>query len=335
MIDAAITQDSILDAFTVLSDPTRCRMLRLLDGQELTVGELCAVLQQPQSTVSRQLKVLADSDWVSSRRDGTSRFYTAAVAPRDAARVQLWELTRADLAARPVADQDARRLSSILARRSQTSRQFFASAAGEWDRVRDELFGAGFAAPALLALLPADWVVADLGCGTGATVSLLAPHVRRVVGVDRADEMLAAARERTGAFGNVELHASPLERLPLASASMDAAIFTLVLHHLPSPLEALREAARVVRPGGRLLIIDMAPHDREEYRQQMGHVWLGFSPDQIERWLTDAGFSAPRVHPLSPAADAKGPALLAATAIRTDETDQRTDKDRVAPTRIE
>jgi SAM-dependent methyltransferase len=306
--------DSLIDSFAVLADPTRCRMLRLLDRHELTVSELCAVLQLPQSTVSRQLKTLADADWVSSRRDGTSRFYAAAVAA-DSARGQLWDLTRTQLNGR-AADQDARRLASVLARRSKTSREFFASAAGQWDRMREELFGSHFAAPALLALLPQNWVVADLGCGTGAMVALIAPHVRRVIGVDASAEMLAAARERAADFANVDLRQGALESLPLEAASVDAAVLALVLHHLPSPPAALGEAARVLKPGGQLLVLDMAPHDREEYRRRMGHVWLGFSDDQMRRWLQDAGFADVRISAL-PAADvARGPGLFAASASR-------------------
>jgi len=311
-------QVPLLDSLSALADPTRCRMLRLLDRQELTVSELCAVLQLPQSTVSRHLKTLADAEWVTSRRDGTSRYYSAAVAGRDNARAQIWELTRSQLAEGAGSGQDERRLASVLAKRSQTSREFFATVAGKWDRVRADLFGADFAAPALLAMLPREWVVADLGCGTGAMVATLAPHVARVIGVDASAEMLAAAGERTAALDNIELRAGSLESLPLEDRSVDAALLTLVLHHLPSPATALVEAARVLKPGGRLLIVDMAPHDHEEYRQQMGHVWLGFSEAQIQRWLADAGFEPARVFALPPAGDAKGPALFAAASTSPD-----------------
>src|SRR4249919_671269 len=125
---------SLLDSFTALSDATRCRLLGLIEHHELTVSELCAVLQLPQSTVSRHLKTLADAGWVTSRRDGTSRYYALAAQDADASRAQIWVLTRGYLAGRAGADQDARRLSRVLAERSQTSQQFFASAATEWDR---------------------------------------------------------------------------------------------------------------------------------------------------------------------------------------------------------
>ena len=325
---------SLLDSFSVLSDATRCRMLWLLDEQELTVSELCAVLQLPQSTVSRHLKTLADADWVSSRRDGTSRYYALEVNGHASngngasarpgaiktARAQIWSLTRAQLVERPGVDQDRKRLTKVLARRSETSQQFFATSAGKWDRLRVELFGDDFATRALVGLMPADWTVADLGCGTGAMLATLAPHVGRVIGVDASEEMLGAARARLTGVANVELRRGSLESLPIDAGSVDAATMMLVLHHLPSPGAAIAEAARILKPGGRLLIVDMAPHDHEEYRRQMGHVWLGFSEEQVKRLLTQSGLSAPRVMTLPPDEDAKGPELIAATAAKARST---------------
>ena len=306
----------ILDSLSALADATRCRVLRLLEAHELTVGELCGVLQLPQSTVSRHLKTLGDAGWVTSRRDGTSRFYSLAPETGDGARSQLWQLTRRQLDGRPVIDQDTRRLARVLARRSATSQQFFASAAGRWDRLREEMFGRDFSWQALAGLLPSNWIVGDLGCGTGALLTVLAQSVGRVIGVDASDEMLAAARERTADLDNVELRRGSLEALPIDAATLDAATMMLVLHHVASPGAAIAEAARVLKPGGRLLIVDMAPHEREEYRRQMGHVWLGFAPDQVQRWLHQAGFSGVRISALPPQTEARGPALFAATAFR-------------------
>src|SRR5262245_56140898 len=173
---------AIFDDLTTLADATRGRMLLMLERQELTVSELCAVLQLPQSTVSRQLKTLSDAAWVTSRRDGTSRYYALRANPMSAGQTQLWALTRSELAGRPGVDQDARRLAQVLARRSRASQQFFAAAAGDWDRLRAELFGGNASLQALVALLPKTWTVGDLGCGTGALISLIAPHVTSMVG---------------------------------------------------------------------------------------------------------------------------------------------------------
>jgi SAM-dependent methyltransferase len=263
--------------------------------------------------VSRHLKTLADAGWVSSRRDGTSRYYALATNGDGAGHAELWELTRSQLAGRPGIEQDARRLTRVLADRSSASREFFATSAGEWDRLRHELFG-GVPFHALVALLPRTWTVGDLGCGTGSLLPALARHVSAVIGVDASEEMLAAARNRTQALTNVDLRRGPLEALPLDAESLDAAVMMLVLHHLPSPVLALREACRVLKPGARLLVVDMTAHDREAYRQQMGHVWLGFSEDQLRRLVEQAGFSSVRVDALPPDPQAKGPALFVAVA---------------------
>ena len=307
----------LLDSFSALADATRCRMLWLLEPQELTVGELCDVLQLPQSTVSRHLKTLADAGWVTSRKDGTSRYYTLAKAG-GAGREELWEIVKGQLAGRPGVEQDARRLARVLAGRSAASQQFFAASAGQWDRLRADLFGGDSSRAALLALLPPTWVVGDLGCGTGALLPVLAPHVAAVIGVDASDEMLAAARQRAHSFVNVDLRRGALEALPLESATLDAAVMMLVLHHVPSPVPALAEAHRVLKPGAPLLVVDMAAHEREEYRQRMGHVWLGFSEDLIRRFLEQAGFSSVRIDALAPAPEAKGPALFAAVAAKSE-----------------
>jgi ArsR family transcriptional regulator len=129
--------------------------------------------------------------------------------------------------------------------------------------------------------------------------------------------MLAAARDRVKDLSNVELRPGTLEALPIESSSLDAATLMLVLHHLAAPADALAEARRVLKPGGRLLIVDMAPHEHEEYRQRMGHVWLGFSAEQMQRMLTQAGFERIHIHALPPGAEAKGPALFAASATKT------------------
>lgn len=303
----------LLDAFSALADATRGRMLLLLERQELTVSELCVVLQLPQSTVSRHLKQLAAAHLVVSRRDGTSRYYSLAV-DGPAGRAELWQLARREYAPRPAAAQDARRLARVLNARSATSREFFAGAAGQWDQVRSELFGDEFYWRALAGLLPSSWVVADLGCGTGAVAAALAPHVATVIGVDASEEMLAAAGRRVPP--NVSLRHGQLEALPIDDAAVDAATLVLVLHHVPAPAAALAEAFRVLKPGGRALIVDMAPHEREEYRQRMGHVWLGFSEEHVRRLHEQAGFVDVRFHALSVVTEAKGPALFAASAAK-------------------
>jgi len=312
-----LTQPAIFTDLSILADATRSRMLLLLDRNELMVSELCTVLQLPQSTVSRHLKTLLDAGWVASRREATSRYYTLAFDDRGPAARRLWGLLRDQLESTPGADQDARRVKGVLARRESKSQEFFASAAGQWDKLREELFGGASNLRALPALLDPTWAVADLGCGTGHVTAALAPFVARVAAVDRSGEMLQTARRRLRDFTNVEVRRGELEALPLGAAEFDAAVLMLVLHHVADPSTVLREATRILKPGGRLLVCDMLPHDREEYRNQMGHVWLGFEEETLKGMVTAAGFNSVRIVTLSPDPDAKGPALFVASAHRT------------------
>lgn len=307
---------AILDHMSALADPTRCRILLLLEQHELTVSEVCAALQLPQSSVSRHLKTLADDDWVTSRRDGTSRFYSMPLDDLDSGASRLWPLTREQVAGTAAAGQDEQRLHGVLARRRTKSQEFFATAAAGWDQLRSDLFGETFYLWAVLGLIDPSLTVGDLGCGTGQLTATVAPHVHRVIAVDASTVMLDAARRRIGELSNVDIRQGDLEALPIQAGDLDAAMLSLVLHYSPDPARALAEVARVLQPGGRVLIVDMLPHDREEYQQQMGHVWLGFSDKQIARFLTGAGFGNVRLRALPVDPDARGPALFAAIATR-------------------
>lgn len=296
-----------------LADATRCRLLLAVERQELTVGELCAALQLPQSTVSRHLKILADEQWVTSRADGASRWYRLSPS-LDHEASSLWSLVRAPLRDTPSAAQDIARLDAVLSARRTRSEAFFASASAEWDSLRTSLFGARADVVASMALFDPTWTVGDLGCGTGALTAVLAPHVAHVHAVDASTAMLSAAHARLDRLNNVTVHEGALEQLPLVDASLDVAMLMLVLHHVADPLRALREVRRVLRPGGRILIADMRAHMRAEYQQQMGHVWLGFDAPTLEQRLTDAGFTGMRFTPLPVDSDAEGPALFTAVA---------------------
>jgi len=306
----------ILDLASSLTDLTRCRLLQLVEGRELTVSELCAAVQLPQSTVSRHLRVLADGGWLGSRREGTSRFYRLTVSELKAAARPLWRLFRDQLATTPVFAEDRARLDEVLALRQTRSRQFFNSTAGRWDRLRDDLFGSRFDLQALLGLLDSDLHVADLACGTGRVAECLAPFVGRVVAVDGSSAMLEAARQRLAGRDNVEVRRGDLENLPFDDRELDAATLFLALHHVPDPALVVAEAHRVLKPGGRLLVVDMAPHEREDFRREMGHVWLGFSSQSVLDLFAQSGFGSPHYHPLPIDTTAKGPALFTATARR-------------------
>lgn len=292
-----------------LGDPTRVRLLLVLDRHALSVGELCTVLQLPQSTVSRHLKVLADDGWLTARADGTSRQYRVPDDLDSGAR-RLWRVVREQASDGETPQLDAARAAQVLAERRAKSQEFFSSAAGQWDALRTELFGRRQDLQAMLGLLDPSWRVADLGCGTGELSALVAPFVHEVVAVDASRQMLAAAKRRLADVANVTLHVGELEALPIEDGELDAAVVFLVLHYVVEPVRAFREVARTLRPGGTLLVVDMVPHEREELRVQMGHVWPGFHPEQLDTWYQEAGLTVGRTVtlPIDPAA--KGPLLF-------------------------
>lgn len=317
----------LFERMTVLADSTRSRTLLLLERHELTVNEIRSVLQLPQSTVSRHLKSLSDQDWVTSRPDGTSRRYRTA-EKLDASSRKLWHVVREQVAATPAAAQDMRRVQTVLAHRRSKSQKFFSSAAGQWDRLRLELFGKRADLLGLLGLLDDNWTVADLGCGTGQLAESIAPFVGKVIAIDDSAAMLSAARRRLAEMGNVDVRSGRLESLPIGDCTLDAALLFLVMHYVPEPEEAIAEAHRTLKPGGRLLLVDMMPHDRDDLQNQMGHVWRGFSEEQITTMLKAAGFAGGRYHPLPADEVATGPSLFAAvgrkigTAINKDGRDE-------------
>jgi ArsR family transcriptional regulator len=165
-------------------------------------------------------------------------------------------------------------------------------------------------------MLPPDWVVADLGCGTGHFVAELAPCVRQVIGVDNSAAMLKAAKRRVNGTPNVDLRRGDLQALPIDDSLCDAALLVLVLTYVSDVPAVLKEAARILKPDGRMVIIDLLPHDRDDFRRQHGQQSLGFEPQRIEVMLREAGFGAPAVRPLPPEPQAKGPARFLATAGR-------------------
>jgi ArsR family transcriptional regulator len=303
---------AVFDRLAALSDATRARMLACLERHELTVGELQDVMQLAQSNVSRHLRALADAGWVSSRESGPSNRYRMASRELDAGARRLWQSVREEVVRHPASQRDLARVHEVLAGRHAKSQEFFASSAGQWDRLRGELFGARPELHALLGLLDPQWTVADLGCGTGQLAEAVAPFVDRVIAVDESAAMLRAARTRLHGVANAEVRHGTLEALPLDARSVDVAVLSLVLPYVADPQVAFAEARRVLRAGGRLLVVDMLPHEHEEYRQAMGHLWLGFDAALLEQWGCAAGFAAVRVHALPALPGAKGPSLFAA-----------------------
>jgi ArsR family transcriptional regulator len=209
---------------------------------------------------------------------------------------------------------DQRRAEALLAKRKAKVRQFFDNAADSWDELRSQLIGDRNDLLALLDLFDPSWVVGDLGCGTGHIAATLAPSVGRVIAIDESGPMLAAARARLASASNVELREGHIESLPLEDGVLDVAILFLVAHFITDPARAMQEIRRVLKPGGRLLLVDLTPHDREEYVAELGHIWQGFAEDQITGWLDAAGFSNARYRPMAHDSSDRTPGLFVASA---------------------
>lgn len=305
-------QNPVFDRLTALADPIRARLLLVLERHELTVSELHAALQLPQSTVSRHLRALADAGWVASREDGTSNRYRMATRELHAGARRLWHSVRDDVGAMATASRDAERVQGVIAARHSTSQKFFASSAAQWDKLRAERFGVRTELFALLGLLDPTWTVADLGCGSGHLTEAMAPFVHRVIAVDESHAMLRATRARLAGASNVEVRQGALEALPLEPTEVDVAVLSLVLHYVADPALALAGVCRALKPAGALLVVDMMPHDRSEFRETMGHVWLGFSEEQLKQWSEVAGFRSCRTRALPVSTQSTGPNLFAA-----------------------
>jgi ArsR family transcriptional regulator len=315
---------SLLPQLDLFADPVRARLLLLLEPREMSVGDLSEVVQLPQPTVSRHLKALNEAGWVTLRADGTSRLYRTHGKGQGGSLSQLWELVRQEIGGTTEARRDAERVRHVVARREARDLGFFNGSAAQWDDVRSELFGGRAELLPLLGLLEPTWVVGDLGTGTGHLALAAAPFVGRVIAVDGSSAMLEVARARLAGVANVELRKGHLEELPLDEASLDLALLSLVLTYAGDPGQVIAEAARVLKPGGRLLLVDLQQHDQVELRQRFGQQWPGFSGAEVKEWIRKAGLRDVRVVSLPPEAQARGPLLFAAAARKDGHTSRST-----------
>jgi len=229
---------------------------------------------------------------VHDRRQGTSAFYSLATEG-DAA--ETWRAVRATLGDAGPDAADRRRLAETVRRRHEKSREFFDRAAEAWHEGRSESLGLGAGTFAMSGLLPESLTVLDLGTGTGGLLPLLGRYVGNVIAVDGSRAMLAQARARMGRerAERVRFLRAEVERLPLPGASVDGVVANMILHHLDRPEAVLREAARVLRVGGRGVIVDFEAHEERWLLDEEGHRWAGFEPAQIAGWCVDAGLSVP------------------------------------------
>jgi ArsR family transcriptional regulator len=280
---------SPLNFFKALSDETRIRLLNLSIHHELNVNELVRVLDMGQSRISHHLKVLAENGLITHRRDGLWVFYTAVDEGRGADFIQS---IRYLFDRNGIYRDDLKKAAAMIAERSTRTARFFDSVAGSWERLKKEIIGDLDLNRMILDALPPNiGIMADLGCGTGDLLPVLKQRADRVIGVERSARMLDEARKNYGSEpGRIDIRIGELEHLPLRDGEADAAITNMVLHHLPEPRRALQEVGRILKSGGRFLIVDLMQHAEEAMREGFGDHWLGFPQDLIERWLREAGF---------------------------------------------
>jgi ArsR family transcriptional regulator len=291
-----VRTEALQRIFKTLADPTRVRILALLEREELAVQELMEALGMAQSRVSRHLAILREAGLVQDRRDGTFVFYRFA-PPAEGGWADTWALVRASLGGDSTHERDAAALSRVLGERAARTRRFFESVGPEWDALRKVFHDDLLRARAVARLVDPELVVADVGTGTGILALELARLGLRVVAVDNSPRMLDAARakaEREG-LASIDLRLGDAAALPLADGEVDAAVAHMVVQYLASPAEALREMARAVRPGGAVVVVDFLHHEHEWMRQELGVTWLGFAPDEVATWFRDAGLAGFRL----------------------------------------
>ena len=290
----------LADRFQALADPTRLRIVALLRIMELSVGELAQVLGQSQPRVSRHLKILGDAGVFDRRKEGSWVFVALAGPERTQPLFALLD-SWADEATTALFETDAARTQGIRAERAEAANRYFASHAEVWDQIRSLHVAESDVERAIERSLGRKSLgrLVDVGTGTGRMIELFAARASHAIGIDRSSEMLRLARVKLEAAGiPSSLRQGDMYALPLADGSADSIIIHQVLHYAHSPATAIAEAARVLSPGGMLLVVDFAAHEREELRSTDAHIRLGFEDEAMAAWFAAAGLTVDRVEHL-------------------------------------
>ncbi len=284
---------SILRHLRLLADPSRLRILLLLTAEELSVAELQDILGMGQSRISTHLAQMKQGGLLEDRREGKSIYYR--LRARRGAQAESFARLRAvleDAAAEiPEAEDDAQALALVIGRRKDKVRAYFDELAGKFGRHYVPGRSWKGLAETLLALMP-PLVIADLGAGEGTFSQLLARRAKKVIAIDNSEKMVeyGTALARKHGVKNLEYRLGDIEKVPIRSGTVGLAFFSQALHHAPHPERAVAEAYRILKPGGRIVVLDLLRHGYQEAKELYADVWLGFTEAEVYRFLTDAGF---------------------------------------------
>lgn len=277
----------IIKQFKALSDPTRLRLLHILNEVELNVNEIVSIVEMIQSGVSRHLKILLESGLLKSRKEGSFIYYAA---DRQADTRSLIELACASIRHEPICRSDLDKARQRITIRKNKTKRFFKTVAPQWEGLKKEVLGTFDLNRVLTEKIRSSGAVADLGCGTGELLERLYPDTAKLIGVDASPDMLEQSRMKLSGAGAVELRLGEVEYLPMKDREVDTVVMSMVLFHIFQPEKALKEVFRVLQPGGLFLMADFDRHDQEDVKEIIGGSWLGFEKEQIENWLVQSGF---------------------------------------------
>jgi ArsR family transcriptional regulator len=278
----------VIRQFKALSDPTRLRLLHILNEVELNVNEIVSIVDMIQSGVSRHLKILLESGLLGARKEGSFMYYSANMDPENRSLIQL---ACSRIQNDPVCAQDIEKARQIIMIRKNRTKRFFSTVAPQWEGLKKEILGSFNLNAVLKQRIAARRGVADLGCGTGELLGqLVRNHKGMLIGVDASPEMLEQARIKLPDMPSIELRLGEVEHLPMKDQEVDTVVMSMVLYHILQPEKAIQEVFRVLKPGGMLILADFDHHHQEQIKEIIGGTWLGFTKDQVETWLTKSGF---------------------------------------------
>jgi ubiquinone/menaquinone biosynthesis C-methylase UbiE len=287
----------ILPMMRAMGDPTRFRLLVILDNEELSVNEMVRILGMGQSRISRHLAIMKEAGLLQQRREGTWSYYSI---PADVENHEFLQAFRDSSDYKKILEGEGPRIRRIIEDRRDRTDQFYDKIAEDWGDIRAEYFGLRVRNRAIAGLIPSDWIVADIGSGTGLLLLALAPLVKKAIGIDKSEEMLRVARRNANQRGlkNIDLIHAELDSLPLKDAYLDGLTASIVLHHAADPEKAAKEWARVLKPGGKISIVELEKHQHEWLKDDMSDVWLGFDTKDLIGFFKSAGFEKVKVEPV-------------------------------------